>query len=59
MFYVSMKAHDNQKIPIENTKKRISIKTYHYKKINETQRRKVKKTRTKELHDIQKTIDKW
>lgn len=36
-----------------------SIKTYHYKKkINGTQRKKVKKIRTKELHDRQKTTDK-
>ena len=29
MFYVSMKAHDNQKIPIENTQKRIRKASKH------------------------------
>lgn len=60
MFCVSMKAHDNQNIPIKNTQKRIRKVSKHIttKKINGTQRKKVKKIRTKELHDRQKTTDK-
>ena len=59
MFYVSMKAHDNQKIPIENTQKRIRKVSKHItaKKSMKHKERKWRKQEHKN-YMTDKTIDK-